>query len=167
MKKLLKELQLQFGNAPTVPGFEAKLSTFEKPVREEYRLKLCRLAFGYYDSLPSPFRKFVDKYLKHDRELYVDFLLHHTPLGKLRYTLHNPDLFTLMFYVLEKAGRHGRPKYHQMASSLLLAFHYPYKLETLDNYLCHSRPEVDDFYEFLLLMGEFKIGGYEICRNDD
>lgn len=43
----------------------------------------------------------------------------------------------------------------------------PYKLETLDNYLCHSRPEVDDFYEFLLLMGEFKIGGYEICRNDD
>ncbi|MFV0583607.1 MAG: hypothetical protein ACK5N4_16365 [Parabacteroides gordonii] len=159
MKKLLKELQLLFGNAPTPASFDAKLLTFKEPAREEYRLKLCRLAFGYYDSLPGPFRKFVDKYLKHDRELYVDFLLHHTPLGKLRYTLHNPDLFTLMFCVLEKAGSHGRPKYHQMASGLLLAFHYPYKLETLDNYLCHIRPDADDLRELLFLMGKIKVKG--------
>lgn len=94
MKKLLKELQLLFGNTPTSASFDAKLKTFEEPLRRECRLKLCRLAFGYYDNLPGPFRKYVDKYLKHDRELYIDYLLHHTPLGKLRYTLHNPDLFT-------------------------------------------------------------------------
>lgn len=159
MRKQLKELQLLFGNAPTPASFDAKLLTFKEPARKEYRLKLCHLAFGYYDSLPGPFRKFIDKYLKHDRELYVDFLLHHTPLGKLRYTLHNPDLFTLMFCVLEKAGSHGRPKYHQMASGLLLAFHYPYKLETLDNYLCHIQPEVGDLREFLFLMGKIKVKG--------
>ena len=159
MRKQLKELQLLFGNAPTPASFDAKLLTFKEPARKEYRLKLCHLAFGYYDSLPGPFRKFIDKYLKHDRELYVDFLLHHTPLGKLRYTLHNPDLFTLMFCVLEKAASHGRPKYHQMASGLLLAFHYPYKLETLDNHLCHICPDADDLRELLFLMGKIKVKG--------
>ena len=67
----------------------------------QYRLNLCRLAFGYYDRLPGPFRKFVGAYLKHDRELYIDYLLNSTPLGKLRYTLHNPELFFLYYTYLK------------------------------------------------------------------
>lgn len=157
MKKLLKELQLLFGNAPSPASFDAKLKTFEEPLRQQYRLSLCRLAFGYYDRLPGPFRKFVDAYLKHDRELYIDYLLNSTPLGKLRYTLHNPELFLPLLYVLENADRRGRVMYHQLASSLLLSFSFPHKLETLDNYLCHSRPDADTLNEFLFLMGEVKV----------
>lgn len=151
-------MQLLFGNAPSPASFDAKLKTFEEPLRQQYRLNLCRLAFGYYDQLPGPFRKFTDAYLKHDRELYLDYLLNHTPLGKLRYTLHNPDLFLPLLYVLENADRRGRVMYHQLASSLLLAFSSPYKLETLDNYLCHSQPTADTLNDFLLLMGRVKVG---------
>lgn len=152
-------MQLLFGNVPTPASFDAKLKTFEEPVRQEYRLKLCRLAFGFYESLPTPFRKFVAAYLKHDRKLYVDYLTHHTPLGPLRYTLHNSEMFLQMLYVLENTDHKGRPKHHHQASSLLLGFNFPYKLETLDNYLCHSLPESDDLREFLFLMGRIKVGG--------
>ena len=89
-------MQLQFGNVPTIASFDAKLKTFEEPVRKEYRLKLCRLAFGYYDSLPGPFRKFTDAYLKHDRNLYVDYLTGHTPIGKLRFQLRYPKYFLIV-----------------------------------------------------------------------
>ncbi len=152
-------MQLLFGNAPTPASFNAKLQTLEEAARQEYRLNLCHLAFGYYDSLPKPFCKFIDAYFKHDRELYVDYLIHHTPLGHLRYSLQNPDLFLPMLYVIENADRKGRPKYHHQASSLLLAFNFPYKLETFDNYLCHSQPDSSDLREFLFLMGKIKVGG--------
>ena len=151
-------MQLQFGNVPTIASFDAKLKTFEKPVREEYRLKLCRLAFGYYDFLPGPFRKFTDAYLKHDRNLYVDYLTAHTPIGKLRFQLRYPKLFLIILYILETAGKKGRVKYHHQAACLLLAFSFPYKLETLDNYLCHSQPDTDDLCEFLFLLGKIEIG---------
>ena len=151
-------MQLQFGNVPTIASFDAKLKTFEKPVREEYRLKLCRLAFGYYDSLPGPFRKFTDAYLKHDRNLYVDYLTAHTPIGKLRFQLRYPKLFLIILYILETAGKKGRVKYHHQAACLLLAFSFPYKLETLDNYLCHSQPDTNDLCEFLFLLGKIEIG---------
>lgn len=150
-------MQLLFGNAPTNASFDAKLLTFEEPLRRDYRLKFCQLAFGYYDNLPGPFRKFTDGYLKHDRDLYIDYLLHHTPLGKLRYSLHTPELFLSLLYVLENADHKGRPKYHQLAASLMLAFTFPYKLETLDNYLCHSQPDADTLNEFLFLMGKVKV----------
>ncbi|WP_195372180.1 MULTISPECIES: hypothetical protein [Parabacteroides] len=157
MKKLLKEMQLLFGNAPPPASFDTKLKTLEEPLRQQYRLNLCRLAFGYYDQLPGPFRKFTAAYLKHDRELYIDYLLNYTPLAKLRYTLHNPELFLPLLYVLENADHRGRVMYHQLASSLLLAFSIPYKLETLDNYLCHSQPDADTLNEFLALMGKVKV----------
>ena len=157
MKKLLKELQSLFGNAPSPASFDTKLKTFEEPLRQQYRMNLCRLAFGYYEQLPGPFRKFVDAYLKHDRELYIDYLLNYTPLAKLRYTLHNSGLFLPLLYVLENADRRGRVMYHQLASSLLLGFSYPYKLDTLDNYLCHSQPDADTLNEFLILMGKVKV----------
>lgn len=151
-------MQLLFGNASSPASFDAKLKTLEEPVRRQYLLNLCRLGFGYYDQLPGPFRKFTDAYLKHDRELYIDFLLNHTPLGNLRYTLHNPELLLPLLYVLENADRRGRVMYHQLASSLLLSFSFPYKLETLDNYLCHSQPDADTLSEFLFLMGKVKVG---------
>lgn len=151
-------MQLLFGNAPTNASFDAKLLTFEEPLRQEYRLKLCRLAFGYYDKLPVPFRKFTDKYMKHDRALYVDYLIHHTPIKKLRYSLHNTELLLPLLYVLENADHRGRIKYHQLAASLLLAFEFPYKLDTLDYYLCQARPDADDLREFLFLMGKIILG---------
>lgn len=150
-------MQLLFGNAPTNASFDAKLLTFEEPLRREYRLKLCQLAFGYYDKLPVPFRKFTDKYMKHDRSLYVDYLIHHTPAGKLRHPLHNQELFLPLLYVLENAEHRGRVKYHQLAASLLLAFEFPYKLDTLDYYLCQARPDAGDLREFLFLMGKIVI----------
>lgn len=100
MKKLLKKMQLLFGNAPTVTSFDTQLQTFDDAVRLEHRYSICRLAFGYYDSLPGPFRKFTDQYLKHNRYLYVDYLLRHSALSRLRYSLHNPEQFLCMLHIL-------------------------------------------------------------------
>ena len=147
-------MQLQFGNVPTIASFDAKLKTFEEPVRQEYRLKLCRLAFGYYDSLPGPFRKFTDAYLKHDRCLYVDYLTGHTPVSKLRFQLRHPKLFLIMLYLLETASKKGLVNYHHLAASILPEFNFHYKLDPLDNFLLHSHPDVYNPCLFLLFLGK-------------
>lgn len=155
-------MQLLFGNAPTNASFDAKLLTFEEPLRQEYRLKLCRLAFGYYDKLPVPFRKFTDKYMKHNRALYVDYLIHHTPIAGLRYSLQNPGMLIQILHILENANNQGRIMYHHLASCLLIIFDYPYELNTLGDYICRSVPTAEGIKDFFELIGRIKINGEEI-----
>lgn len=159
MKKLLKEMQLLFGAAPTCASFDEKLLTLDAAMREKYRLALCRLAFGYYDKLPPAYRRFTDKYLKHDRHLYTDYLARHTALSRLRYPLHNPEMLISVLHLLENADRRGRVFYHHLASCLLLAFEYPYKLNTLGEKIARAVPDAETVRDFLELAAIVRLDG--------
>lgn len=159
MKKILKEMQLLFGNAPTCASFDAKLETFDAITREKCRCDLCRLAFGYYDKLPPAFRCFTDKYLKHDRSLYTDFLIRRTALSRLRYPLHNPDMLIALLHILENADRRGRVFYHHLASCLLIVFGYPYKLNTLGEKIARAVPDAGIVRDFLDMVALLRLNG--------
>ena len=161
MKKLLKEMQSLFGTAPTCASFDGKLLTFDAATREKYRIGLCRLTFGYYDRLPPAFRNFADKYMKHDRHLYTEYLTCRTGLSRLRYPLHNPELLISLLHILENADRRGRISYHQLAASLLLAFDYPYKLNTLGEKIARAVPDAETVRDILDLVALVRIGGDE------
>lgn len=155
MEKQLNKLQALFkGAKPTVPVFEAHLKTLSDKKRKQQLYELCQLAFGYYRELPGEYRRFVDRYLKHDRHCYVDYLLEHTPLKHLRYTLRHPDLFIRQLHLLETSGHSGRTSYHHLAASLLVVFDYSYTLNTLGDYLRRFHPDPETI---LYLVGKLKI----------
>ena len=159
MKKLLKEMRSLFGDAPTCDSFDEKLLTLDAATREKYRLGLCRLAFGYYDKLPPAYRRFTDKYLKHDRYLYNDYLACHTAMSRLRYPLHDPDMLIAVLHVLENANRRGRVFYHHLASCLLIVFGYPYKLNTLGEKIARAVPDAETVRDFLELVAIVRLDG--------
>ena len=128
--------------------------------RERRLNELCSLAFGYYEELPRKYRKFVYLYLRHNRACYVNYLVSHSVLGKFRYTLHNPGLLIPVLHVLENADRRGRMPYSHLASLLLLIFDYPYKLDTLRQYLSRI-PEAELLQDFLELVAQIRILGEE------
>lgn len=156
MKNELKRLQSLFGVvSPTVRLFEAQMKSLSSGSRQEWVCLICRLAFGYYDKLPKRYRKFIIRYLVHDRACYVRYLNEHTPLGDLRYPLNHPRLFIKMVHLLESDRKKGsRMSYMHLASFLLLAFPIKHTLRTLAEYLRTYRHTPE---ELLQLLGKTEI----------
>ena len=155
MEKELKRLQSLFGVVkPTVALFESEMEKLPLAESAVWRLLVFRLSFGYYARLPLRYKKFVCKYLKHDRLGYTAYLTRHTPLGGLRYRLVHPGLFLKMVHLLACEPENGKISYLHLASCLLLSFDLPNTLRTLAEKLrvCRHAPD-----ELLQLLGKVEI----------
>lgn len=159
MEQKIKKMQALFnGTGPSVKLFKAKLSKMTEEEQKKQVYELYQLAFGSYEKIPAAYRKFIDEYLKSDREGYADFLINHSPLGKLRYQPHFPWLFLKMLHFLETTEWKGRIYYKHLATATTLSFNLPEKVSSIPKLTKYIRNVRLLAEEFLRLIGKIDIG---------
>ena len=152
MKLALLDLTERYwdGRWPTVAIYDEVVKTLSEDGKLKLDRKIFGLAFSYWDELPRYYRVFILRLYKHDRQMFLDLLLKHSPLGKMRYPLTRPKMLIKMFHLLEATERRHKPSNRQLAFSMLLIFDFPYAVTTLAIYLSKKSPNAE---EVLMLAG--------------
>ena len=82
MKKIYERLRERLGHKPTVKNFDAFLVTLGPDERESWKMDVCSLGYGdYYRKMPGAYRKFIRKYMEHDRECERCYIRKYTVRG--------------------------------------------------------------------------------------
>jgi len=143
----MNKLQTYWGlKRPTVALYETVIAGLSEKEAEKLRRALFRLAFGYWVELPAYYRKFLVRLYVHDREMLLRLLRHHSPLGSMRYPLLHADLFMKMTHLLQKSEKGKEVSFRHLAFSMLLAFDYPYTINTLSVYLAKKTPDAEEVF---------------------
>ena len=143
----MNKLQAYWGfKRPTVAIYETVITGLPEKEAEKLRCALFRLAFGYWAELPAYYRKFLIRLYVHDRDMFLRLLLHHSPLGSMRYPLLYADLFMKMTHLLQKSEKGKKTSFRHLAFSMLLAFDYPYTINTLSVYLARKKPDAEEVF---------------------
>lgn len=141
---------------PTLALYESAVKRLPAKKTEQLKKELFRLAFGYWDELPACYRKFFTRLYIRDREMLLEQVLLHTPLGKLRYKLHKPELLIKLLHILESGGKDRIVSYRHLAISLLLGFEFRFTPGTLNAYL-RKPPKLIQPGELLQMMGRIEV----------
>ena len=116
MKKIYERLRERLGHKPTVKNFDAFLVTLGPDERESWKMDVCSLGYGdYYRKMPGAYRKFIRKYMEHDRECERCYIRKYTVRGDLLYSPFPSSL--------------------EMASCLLMVFDFPDSVRSLSSHL--------------------------------
>ena len=112
MKKIYERLRERLGHKPTVKNFDAFLVTLGPDERESWKMDVCSLGYGdYYRKMPGAYRKFIRKYMEHDRECERCYIRKYT------------------------VRRETPPSSLEIASCLLMGFDYPGSVRGLASHL--------------------------------
>ena len=99
MKKIYERLRERLGHKPTVKNFDAFLVTLGPDERESWKMDVCSLGYGdYYRKMPGAYRKFIRKYMEHDRECERCYIRKYTVRGDLLYSPFRPELLLELVY---------------------------------------------------------------------
>ena len=124
MKKIYERLRERLGHKPTVKNFDAFLVTLGPDERESWKMDVCSLGYGdYYRKMPGAYRKFIRKYMEHDRECERCYIRKYTVRGDLLYSPFRPELLLGFDYPGSVRGlaSHLREAGHSAEAVLVLA----------------------------------------------
>ncbi|MDR1879322.1 MAG: hypothetical protein LBQ78_00105 [Tannerellaceae bacterium] len=88
-----------------------------------------------FDAKSKTYRHFYGLLVRKDRQRYRDFLLTKTLLGQLRPLLYNPELLIRIAFALEQQSDQKKVQTMDLVFSMSLAFDFPQKINTLNQYL--------------------------------
>lgn len=144
MKKTYERLGEKLGNKPTVKNFDVFLATLGPDEQESWKMDVCGLGYGnYYRKMPGAYRKFIRKYLVHDRECERRYIRNCTVRGDLLYVPFRPELLLEMLKLVEFTDRETPPSSLEMASCLLMGFDFPDSVRGLASHLREAGHSVE------------------------
>lgn len=136
MKKAYEHLREKLGHKPTVKKFDVFLATLGPDERESWKMDVCGLGYGYYyRKMPGAYRKFIRKYMEHDRECERRYIRKYTVRGDLLYSPFRPELLLELVKLVEFTDRETPPSSLGIASCLLMGFDYPDSVRGLASHL--------------------------------
>jgi len=123
--------KLFHGKRPSVNRFKQSLKPYSSEEQDKYYQIAYRAAINEWERIPEWYREFFITLVKNDRQRFLDFLLLHTIIGSLRYTLQEPDLLVKLLHLLERKIDHTFVSFNHLSFSVLLAFQLHLKISTL------------------------------------
>lgn len=155
MKKIYECLRVKLGYKPTVKNFDAFLATLGSDERESWKMDVCVLGYGgYYRKMPEVYRKFIRKYMEHDRECERRYIRKYTVRGDLLYAPFRPELLLELMKLVEFTDRETLPSSLEIASCLLMGFDYP---DSVRNLATHLREAGHSAEAVLVLSGKREV----------
>lgn len=155
MKKIYERLRERLGHKPTVKNFDAFLVTLGPDERESWKMDVCSLGYGdYYRKMPGAYRKFIRKYMEHDRECERCYIRKYTVRGDLLYSPFRPELLLELVKLVEFTDRETPPSSLEIASCLLMGFDYPGSVRGLASHLREAGHSAE---AFLVLAGKREV----------
>jgi hypothetical protein len=144
------EIKLLFnGLPPTVSRFVKMASSLPEEKCKELWHKAYYSSLHGFDKKSKTYRRFYKLLVHSDRQRYLDFLQEKTLLGQMRYRPCNPELFLKIVSVLEQLPEQKRHALIELLFVLLLAFDYPQKINTLQQYLKTNKLTPSDLTDLL------------------
>ena len=137
------------GQRPSVRKFEKALSSLAPIEQEYYYYRAYHACLFDWQTLPGWHRTFLINLVQHNRQPFQDYLIKHSILGTLRYTLQDPAMVIKMFHLLEKKQKNHKISFNHLAFSLLCGFDFKLKISTLGDYLRDTQFTPEELLELL------------------
>lgn len=115
-----------------------------------YRRAALEAAFFDWERLPPRYRSFITHLFKTNRQKTLDYFLHHTVLGSLRFDLKDPVLFQQILSLLEADKENNNmPSLPELSFAFLLAFKSDYCVKYFCKLLRENKLPEEDFWHLL------------------
>ncbi|MDR1556209.1 MAG: hypothetical protein LBS88_04155, partial [Tannerellaceae bacterium] len=147
----MKELKKFFEGIahPSVRLFRERIVGLPPEEQREYFHRAFDCTLHGFDTYSGRFQSFFHHLVRAYSQEYLDYLHEKTLLGRLRYPLHDGDLFRKIVYLTEGSCRRAEGSGKELAFALLLSFGYDLKISTLHQYMRTERLDTVDIAELL------------------
>lgn len=148
---MYKELKELFGtDTPSVRLFKIKLKELSKEEQTFYHQAALRAAFFDWEKMPDRYRLFITHLFMHKWQITLDYLLHSTVMGSLRYESLDPKLLQQVVTLLEDKKEDGSmPSFPHLAFVFMLAFKEDYSVKYFSKQLRDNKLLEEDFLYLL------------------
>lgn len=140
-------------STPSVRQFKAKLATFSDEKQVFYRRAALETAFFDWENMPPRYQEFITDLFTHQWQKTLDYLLHSTVLGALRFEPLEPELLQQVVTLLEGKQENGyMPSFPHLAFVFMLAFRVDYSVDVFRKRLRTNSLLSEDFVYMLELL---------------
>ena len=141
----LKEL---FGKeTPSVKLFISKLKTLPVEKQTFYRKAALNAAFFDWENLPPRYQYFIISLFTHRWQKTLNYLLHSTVMGSLRFAPLDPELLQQVVTLVEGKQENGdMPSFPHLAFVFMLAFKIDYSVKYFSKQLHTNKLLEEDFW---------------------
>lgn len=148
---MYSELKELFGEeTPSVKLFKAKLKELSEDKQTFYYEAALRAAFFDWGNLPSRYQYFISCLFAHNWQKTLNYLLHSTVMGSLRFDPLEPELLQQILTLLEGKQENGYiPSFPHLAFVFLLGFEVDYSVKYFTKLLRMNKLLEDDFMYLL------------------
>lgn len=147
MKELLTALFN--GATPSVSLYQQCLTSMPAEERQTFRRKTYAIALSEWSELNSPYRLFLVRLIKSERQEFLDYLHDETILGQFLYDMEDLNLFLKVLGLLAKPSKNHITSYTKLSFSLLLSFNMNLKIKTLSDKIRYAKADTFDFVELM------------------
>ncbi|MCD7852004.1 MAG: hypothetical protein LUH63_21145 [Parabacteroides sp.] len=145
-----EQLIALFGGAkPTVRQYHELLKCMPLEERGIFFDRTFGLALSGWMDLTVPYRLFLVRLIRTDRQRFVDYIRQKTVLGEFLYGMEELNLFLKVLNLWMQPYKNHKSSYTAISFSLLLAFDIDVSVKYLADKIRYSRMDSYDFAEFL------------------
>lgn len=137
------------GAKPSVRLFHESLNRMLPEERTLFMDRTFGLALAGWPELTGPYRAFMVRLIKANRQSFVDYVRHKTVLGELLCGLDETDLFLKIVNLWMQPHDEQKPSYTELSFSLLLAFDMDLSVKYLGDKIRYARMDAFDFADLL------------------
>lgn len=148
---MYEELKKLFGtDTPSVRLFKIKLKEFSEEEQTFYHQAALHAVFFDWRIMSDRYRLFVTHLFTHNWQMTLDYLLHSTVMGSLRFELLDPKLLQQVITLLEGKQEDGyTPSFPHLAFVFMLAFKEDYSVKYFSKQLRENKLLEEDFWHLL------------------
>lgn len=148
---MYNELKKLFGDeTPSVKLFKIRLKKLSEEEQLFYRKVALSAAFFDWENLPPRYQDFITRLFNHRKQKTLDYLLHSTVMGSLRFEPLDPELLQQVVTLVEGKQENGyAPSFPELAFAFLLAFEVDYSVKYFSKQLRVNKLLEDDFWYLL------------------
>ena len=152
-----EQLIALFGGAkPTVRLYHELLKYMPLEERGIFFEHTFGLALSEWTDLTSPYRLFLVRLIKKNRQLFADYVRQKTVLGEFLYGMDELNLFLKVLNLLVDPYKNHKSSYTEISFSLLLAFDMDVSVKYLADKIRYARMDSYDFADLMEKSGEME-----------
>lgn len=145
-----EQLIALFGGAkPTVQKFHEFLNGMPLEERGIFFDRTFGLALSGWTGLTVPYRLFLIRLIKKNRQLFVDYVRQKTVLGEFLYGMDELNLFLKVVNLWMQPYKNHKSSYTEISFSLLLTFDMNVSVKYLADKIRYARMDSYDFADLM------------------
>jgi hypothetical protein len=145
----MQMLKNMMGNNPSVRRFNQLLAGLSDKERKRHYYHAYRVALQDYGKHPKKYRVFFVDLVKHDRQLFLEYIHNETILGQLIMLIDDPQLFKKMCHLMVQCTMNHKISYNHFSFCLLLVFGLQLKVRVLSEQLRDANFYPEEILELL------------------